>query len=106
MARLRTCIECGVKFEVHPKAGEFCTKPCRKKFHNRRAKRGAQLYDIFMSMRFARGQHPDDWTLLCALGARFREADKALRNGRRSWQAHAKALDRIPYGYGSNGDNR
>lgn len=50
----RPCLECTKPLNRGGK-GSFCSNGCKAKFHNRRAKRGALLYDIDTLMR----RHPD-----------------------------------------------
>lgn len=68
--------------------------------------RGAELYDLFMTMRFDRqiGNEQKVWTLMCAVAGAYRDADKVLRESRKSWDA--KAFLRIPMAYGNAGDGR
>lgn len=53
----RECLECGgdLPKRVPGKAGrkpsKFCHRSCRRAFHQRRASRGAIVYDLVMSMR-------------------------------------------------------
>lgn len=42
------CKECGNTFMSRQYNADFCTDGCRKTFNNRRAKRGAVLYDLLM----------------------------------------------------------
>lgn len=44
----RECLECGKIFEPRQHNADFCGSVCRKKFNNRRATRGAVLYDLAM----------------------------------------------------------
>jgi hypothetical protein len=56
--RSHTCTECGAPFLAHARLArhaEFCGTECRKAFNNRRAMRGATLYDLFMTLRYERG---------------------------------------------------
>lgn len=50
----RPCLECTKPLNRGGK-GSFCSTACKAKFHNRRAKRGALLYDVDTLMR----KHPD-----------------------------------------------
>lgn len=66
-------------------------------FANRRAERGAQLYDLFMLTRFQR----DDAgkigaaSLMRNLASHWRQDDITRRAGRRSWTAAPKVIDRL-----------
>lgn len=106
--RKRTCIECGEVFTSPKPHAEFCCQPCRKEFNNRRAMRGAQLYDLFMTMRFDRQAAADNhvWSTLCSVASAFRDSDKSARGGRRSWRKLQAALGALPCAYGTSGDGR
>lgn len=97
------CKECG-----SPKSERaiFCCQRCRLRFNNRRMLRGAELYDIFMAMRFDRERAKDErlWSSLCALASVYRDADKARREGRKSWDD--EAVKRVPYFAHKEGDRR
>ncbi|QGY06038.1 transcriptional regulator [Methylobacterium mesophilicum SR1.6/6] len=78
---------------------EFCASACRMAFNNRRAKRGAELYDLFMALRHDRAVATafKVWRLLNRLAAGFRAEDVTERDGRRSWRSPAAILARRPY---------
>lgn len=98
------CRECGGEFGAQRSHAAFCTTACRKVWHNRRQKRGAELYDVVMNWRFghvdnrAEGKGArakadaaaqklhgcDVRTLLCSIASGFRAADEASRDGRPS----------------------
>jgi ribosomal protein L2 len=68
-------------------------------FNNRRAKRGAELYDFLMSKRFDRATEAECRGIIDSLASGYRESDKYLRAGRKSWLPieDAKiALTRLP----------
>lgn len=44
----RVCKECGKGFQSRQYNADFCSGPCRRVFNNRRATRGATLYDLTM----------------------------------------------------------
>ncbi len=48
MLTKRQCTECGGPYESRQYNAEFCSDACRRSFNNRRAKRGAILYDLLM----------------------------------------------------------
>lgn len=50
----KTCDECHVGFVAKKKEARFCCSPCRKTYNNRRAIRGAELYDLMMCCRYDR----------------------------------------------------
>ena len=59
-----------------------------KDFNNRRAQRGAQLYDAFMAMRYDRKKADElgiDWKLVCRMGEMFRAEDQAAGRSK-SWR--------------------
>lgn len=43
-----TCLECSGPFESRQYSASFCSDACKRTFNNRRAKRGAILYDLVM----------------------------------------------------------
>ena len=96
---LRTCCECGAAYEAVTVEATFCSAPCRKAWNNRRAVRGAELYDLFMALRFDRQTATalKVWKLLNRLAAIYRAEDKAERAGRLSWRPPAEILMRRPY---------
>lgn len=44
----RTCLECKGSFTSRQFTSDFCCAACRRTFNNRRAQRGAALYDLLM----------------------------------------------------------
>lgn len=71
------CPECGAEFQPQRSSAHFCSTACRKAFNNRRMTRGAELYDLFMAMRYARGwaKAQGIWQLVCRLAAEWRAED-------------------------------
>lgn len=104
--RARQCAECGALFTPRQDGQLFCSCDCNKAFQNRRAVRGAELYDVFMALRFERDKAKSEalWTLCCSLARHYRDEDKHTRAGRKSWNIES-ALKRIPLAY-SCGDGR
>ncbi len=103
----RTCSECGETFCTNRPEAEFCSTPCRKAYNNRRAIRGAELYDLIMTMRFDRAHAKDEglWSQVCALAGAYNTADKHYRGGRKSYDKNAHT--RLPLAYDmKGGDNR
>jgi hypothetical protein len=88
----QNCRECGNSFSAQRATSEFCSTNCRTQFHNRRALRGAQLYDLIMTMRYDRAAGA--WSMLCRMAASFKIEDDRERPGRRSWDKVAKVRDR------------
>lgn len=93
------CLECGLPFMARQADAEFCGLACRKAWNNRRLLRGAELYDLFMALRWDRraatGLHV--FTALSRLAAGFRREDTQERSGRRSWASPARIISRRPY---------
>lgn len=44
----RTCLECRGGFTARQYSADFCGAECRRTFNNRRATRGAVLYDLLL----------------------------------------------------------
>lgn len=90
-----TCRECGGKAHVSRPDARFCSSACKAAFNNRRAMRGAQLYDLMMANRHERGVAKllGIWTLITRLTMYWREQDVAERGGRRSWVAPQEAVE-------------
>lgn len=92
----RTCTECGITFTAKKAHAEFCSTNCRKAFNNRRAMRGAQLYDAMMNMRYDRAAAKDediDYTFLCRMAEMFHREDEQQRRGRRSFRTARAVKD-------------
>ena len=96
MARVHACLECG---EPKPSRGEFCTTKCRQTFNNRRKLRGAELYDLYMVLRFERGLAKllGIFQLINRMASNFRQEDKDKRAGRRSWRRPQAVIEERPY---------
>ncbi len=100
------CLDCGAAFVAQRSTASFCSIACRSAFNNRRKARGAELYDLFMMLRYERGiaKYRHLWTIACNLARAYRDSDNALRSGRSSWDS--TAVDRLALSYGARGDNR
>lgn len=92
---IKHCRECGAKFEAIRTDTEFCPgTSCRRDWNNRRQQRGAELYDLFMTIRHERPlteelkdeQGVNLWTVACQLAAHWKTEDERDRGGRRSYQ--------------------
>jgi hypothetical protein len=83
--RPKTCRECGAAFKARRASAEFCSKTCRADFHNRRARQGADLFDVLMAWRFDRANAKGLLTLLCRMASAFKADEKRDRDGRPSW---------------------
>lgn len=70
---------------------KFCCHACGTKWNNRRKQRGAELYDLFMTMRYDRGTAKlfGVWAIMCRMASMWKEEDDAA--GVRSF-ASAKEL--------------
>ena len=105
----QTCLNCGIEFDKKPGKGRhavFHATSCRKAWNNRRAVRGAELYDIWMLHRYDReaGKEANTLTIMANLARAYHDADEALREGRASYDR--EAIKRLPLAYGSSGDKR
>ncbi len=103
------CLECAEPFQSVEAHAEFCCAAHRKAWNNRRAVRGAEVYDFVMAMRFERALAAKmmiGWALICRLASAYRDADISLRDGRRSWRKPKAALECLPMAYGRDGDGR
>lgn len=95
----KCCKDCGCAIPPTSKSRDFCTASCRSNFHNRRKQRGADLYDLFMSLRFDRTVAKDKgaWSLMCRMAARFRMEDQRDRAGHQSWDSVEEVRERNPH---------
>lgn len=90
------CKECGEPLAARSRS--FCSTKCRKAFNNRRAVRGAQLYDLFMANEHQRELRSELHLLtMCSRMARqFRDEDLEQRDGRHSWHDAKEVLSNRP----------
>jgi hypothetical protein len=89
------CRECGSAF-VQSRAGvEFCGPTCRRVWNNRRLRRGAILYDLFMASRYELGEAKrlKLWREMNRLAALWREEDRVA--GRKSYSVPAVVIARL-----------
>ncbi len=95
-ARVHACLECGERTE---KTGDFCSAGCRFDFNNRRKKRGAELYDLYMALRFDRSTAKalGVFQAISRLASTFRQEDHDRRGSRRSWRAPHLVLEERPW---------
>lgn len=95
----RTCPECGTEHRAARHDAQFCGAVCRKAFNNRRLVRGAELYDLFMTLRYERAYAVKArvWQLLCRLAKAYREEDEERRGGRKSWGNAGDVVARRPW---------
>jgi len=96
MARVHACLECA---KPKQERGDFCSTRCRQKFNNRRKLRGAELYDLYMALRFEREAAKDlgVFQLINRMASNFRQEDKDERAGRRSWRKTQSVIEERPY---------
>jgi hypothetical protein len=92
------CKECGATFAAKRGTREFCSATCRRTWNNRRATRGAILFDAVMAWRFQRGafEAAGGRKLLGQLASTFRAEDERERGGRRSWDDLRRMKQRNP----------
>lgn len=95
MSRVHACLECG-----EPRGnGDFCSSACRHSFNNRRKARGAEIYDLYMALRFERPLAKLLGVLqaISRLASNYRAEDLAQRAGRKSWRNPRTVLEERPY---------
>lgn len=103
--RQKPCRECGLP-QATRQGADFCSQKCRMAWHNRRRDRGAELYDIFMASRWEREKwEKEGRAILSRLATAYRDADRAKRDGRPSWDIESR-VERIPLAYSTDGDGR
>lgn len=93
------CLECGNAFQRGARLAEFCSRKCVRDWNNRRAVRGAELYDLLMVTRFDRQAATENkvWRTINRLAGRYRDEDKARREGRRSWRRLRAVMESKPF---------
>lgn len=95
--RVHRCRECLKPLEAGRKAtAEFCGIPCKASWNNRRKNRGAELYDLFMAIRFERGlaKTLGLWAVICRMASVWKEEDD--RAGRKSFSDPRQVVMRSP----------
>lgn len=76
--KVRTCLECGCDLPAAARDEKrFCSNAHKDAFNNRRKNRGAELYDLFMAMRYDRAAASEAgvWAIMCRMASHWREAD-------------------------------
>lgn len=89
------CRECGSEFTKGKSPAQlFCRTSCRDLFNSRRKTRGADLYDLFMTMRYDRGTAKllGVWAILCRMAQNWHEED--VEAGRKSFLPARQVLER------------
>lgn len=87
------CLECGEKFKASRDHEQlFCSSACRSTWNNRRKSRGAEVYDLFMTMRFDRANAEGVWAVMCRMASEWNAEDKEAN--RRSFGPVKKVMER------------
>lgn len=95
-----TCLDCGAAFVPAPALRKaFCCNDCCMRWNNRRLRRGAQLYDLYMAHRFDRPTAVRLRVLgmMNRLASIWRDEDRRERDGRASWPPPAAVAERAPH---------
>jgi len=92
----RTCRECGAALVAQRDSWELCGPSRWRAFHNRKATRGAQLYDLVMAWRFDRtgSAAVGAQSLLCRIAAVLKAEDDRERPGLHSWDDVGRVRER------------
>lgn len=87
------CRECSAPLTG---GASFCSRDCRNSYTNRRRTRGAEIYDLFMTLRYdrPRAKIMNIWSKLCRMAAEFKRQDDEA--GRQSWNDPAVTLQNRP----------
>lgn len=77
-AQTAICPECGITHTPKRADALFCKSAHRGAFNNRRAQRGALLYDAFMALRYDRkwATAVHLWKMICRLASEWRAEDE------------------------------
>lgn len=100
MGYKRTCLECNGGFVSRQYSADFCCGACRRTFNNRRAQRGAALYDLLM----IEAVDPDAFSKLrldgraSAMVEAFKREDEAAGRKRSHKRASDVQADTLVYG--------
>lgn len=80
----RHCLECAASLAEKDYRAEFCGTVCRKAWNNRRMVRGAELYDLFYSLRYDRDKAKTLglWSAMCKLAQKWRDEDRVSERTR------------------------
>ena len=95
----RICLFCAATIaDGAPKKQTFCNQKCCIDYLNRRRDRGAQLYDMFMGLRFERDEadRAKLWSAMCRLAAHWRQQDLTVHD-RPTWKDWRGTLDKNPW---------
>lgn len=94
--KLHVCRECLTPLEAGHKASRaFCSDTCKAKWNNRRKSRGADIYDLWMAMRYERDEAKrlGVWKEMCRLSERWHDEDEA--SGVKSYDRPEIVLNRL-----------
>lgn len=97
--KVKCCRECKNPLPDRLKAtAVFCGIPCKAKWNNRRKNRGADLYDLWMSLRYERDEAKrlGVWAELCRLSEGWRDDD--ARDGIKSYEKAGVVILRLKDG--------
>lgn len=87
------CLECSTDFKKGPRRGDFCGSACKSRFHNRRTRRGAALYDAMMLRAVQPGKVKDLDARIELLIAQWREEDVKAGRTRTTKSAYDVGYD-------------
>lgn len=91
----KPCLECGKPVGASNRFDKkFCCTGCGTAWNNRRKQRGAELYDLFMTMRFDRATAKEAgvWAIMCRMASNWNAEDKEA--GLRSYSPAKEVLER------------
>lgn len=100
MTKLRQCHECAAEFTSARPDSLFCSTECRKEYNNRRATRGAEIYDLFRALRRdrSRAKELNVWTAMCRIELRWQQEDEKRSGGKTYRDAKAVMADLMDTG--------
>lgn len=93
---IRCCRECQKPLDASLKANAtFCGIPCKAKWNNRRKNRGADLYDLWMAMRYERDEakRHEVWKEMCRLSEGWKADDD--KQGIKSYEMPGVVIPRL-----------
>lgn len=91
-----SCLECNAPVgPTRRNDKSFCSAACKDRFNNRRKARGAELYDLFMNIRFNRAAASEAgaWALMCRMASNWKQGDDDA--GRKSFQPLGRVNERL-----------
>ena len=88
------CLECGKPVGASMRYDKkFCCSDHGTAWNNRRKQRGAELYDLFMTMRFDRPSAVGVFTIICRMASNWHAEDK--KAGLRSYSPVKTVMERL-----------